>query len=314
MSTSTQQVAILGAGRWGKAIAHLIGLNGHSVKLWSRSGPLTLTETLADTQIIIVAVAIKGVAPTIAALADLGLPPQSIVVTATKGLDPQTQKTPSQMWEQALPQYPLVVLSGPNLSKEITAGLPTATVVASHNFEASQQVQKILASERFRVYINSDPLGTELGGTLKNVMAIAAGVCDGLHLGTNAKAALLTRALPEMVRVGVALGAQPTTFFGLAGLGDLLATCSSPLSRNYQVGFKLAQGQTLRQIIAESEGVAEGINTTGVLVKIAKTLQISVPITQQVQELLEGQVTPNLALKNLMARDLTTESFLGDLW
>jgi glycerol-3-phosphate dehydrogenase (NAD(P)+) len=257
--------------------------------------------------ILVSAVSMKGVWPTIQQLQACGLDTQPIIVTATKGLDPASRQTPSQLWQKAFPYNPLVVLSGPNLSKEIEAGLPTATAVASTQPEAALAVQKVFASERLRVYVNTDPLGTELGGTLKNVMAIAAGVCDGLGLGTNAKAALLTRALPEMIRVGTVLGAKAETFFGLSGLGDLLATCNSPLSRNYQVGYKLGQGKSLEQIIQESEGVAEGLNTTAVLMQIAQDRHLSLPITTQVAALLQGQLSPALAVQNLMARDLTAE-------
>jgi len=248
-----------------------------------------------------------GVQSTIERLQPLNLSEKTILVTATKGLDSVTTQTPSQLWKKAFPYCPLVVLSGPNLSKEIAMGLPAATVVASKNRSAAELVQSIFSSDSFRVYLNHDPLGTELGGTLKNVMAIAAGVCDGLVLGTNAKSALLTRALPEMIRVGMALGAQPETFFGLSGLGDLLATCSSPLSRNYQVGYKLGQGNTLEQILAESEGYPEGVNTTEVLMKIAQIKNISVPITYQVHRLLKAEITPKEAVKNLMERDLKEE-------
>lgn len=154
-------------------------------------------------------------------------------------------------------------------------------------------------------------MGTELGGTIKNVMAIAAGVCDGMNLGTNAKAALLTRALPEMMRIGTHLGASAETFFGLSGLGDLIATCDSPLSRNYQVGYGLGRGQTLTQVLADMTGTAEGVNTTRAIVKIADSEAIAAPIAQQVQQLLQGKITPQAAIHALMARELKLE--FGDL-
>jgi glycerol-3-phosphate dehydrogenase (NAD(P)+) len=201
----------------------------------------------------------------------------------------------------------LVVLSGPNLSAEIRQGLPAAAVVASRDLWAAVQVQHALASERFRLYTSSDPLGVELGGILKNVIAIAVGVCDALHLGTNARAALVTRGLAEMIRVGSRLGARPETFNGLSGLGDLLATCHSPLSRNYQVGYGLGQGRPLSQVLAEIEGTAEGVYTAPVVVKIAAQHNIRVPITQEVHRLLQGQTTPTAALARLMERQLTSE-------
>jgi glycerol-3-phosphate dehydrogenase (NAD(P)+) len=173
--------------------------------------------------------------------------------------------------------------------------------------EAAKQLQMVFSSPSFRVYTNSDPLGVELGGTLKNVMAIAAGVCDGLQLGTNAKAALLTRGLAEMIRVGTHWGAQTETFYGLSGLGDLLATCNSPLSRNYQVGYQLGLGKSLSEILANLEGTAEGVNTTQVLIQRAKAQNISVPISYQVYKLLEGEITPKAAVEALMLRDVKPE-------
>jgi glycerol-3-phosphate dehydrogenase (NAD(P)+) len=302
-----KKITIIGAGVWGSALANLVTRNRHLVCLWSRRSSENLETFITDTDLILSAVSVKGVRPTIDKLKTLNLPQKTILVTATKGLDPHTQRTPSQLWQEAFPQYPIVVLSGPNLSKEIQQNLPAATVVASYNQSAAAIAQNIFSSDRFRVYINNDPLGTELGGTLKNVMAIAAGVCDGLQLGTNAKSGLITRALPEMVRVGTYLGAKISTFFGLSGLGDLMATCNSPLSRNYQVGYRLAQGQSLEQILDNLEGTAEGINTTEVLLKIAQDNQLYVPISSQVYRLLQGEITPQEAVKALMERELRAE-------
>lgn len=300
-------VVILGAGAWGSTLATLAIANQHRVRLWSRQGSDSLETLLMDVDVLISAISVKGVADIAHQVQTLGLPAHTVVVTATKGLDPTTGITPSQLWQAALPQHSIVVLSGPNLSKEIEQGLPAATVVASINTQAATCIQHLLATENFRVYTNTDPLGTELGGTLKNVMAIATGVCDGLQLGTNAKAALITRALPEIIRVGTHLGAQATTFYGLSGLGDLLATCTSPLSRNYQVGYRLAQGECLATILATLVGTAEGVNTAQVLVQIAEREGISVPIAQQVYRLLSGQITPQAAVGALMERELKPE-------
>ena len=307
MEDQSKIVTIIGPGRWGTALAELARRNDYQVRLWSRNHSDPLEDILPGTDVMVSAVSMAGVQAVIDQLQPLNLSEKIILVTATKGLDPVTMQTPSQLWKKAFPYFPLVVLSGPNLSKEITMGLPAATAVASKHTLAAESVQTIFSSPTFRVYLNRDPLGTELGGTLKNVVAIAAGVCDGLALGTNAKSALLTRALPEMIRVGLALGAQPETFFGLSGLGDLLATCSSPLSRNYQVGYKLGKGMSLEKILAESEGCPEGVNTTEVLVKIAQIKNISVPIADQVYHLLKGETTPQEAVKNLMERHLTSE-------
>ncbi len=307
MTTKPSIVTILGTGVWGSALANLAKCDRVSVRMWSRRSTDTLASLIQNATAIVSAISMKGVVPTIARLQLLDLPSELIIVTATKGLDPETTLTPSQIWQQAFPDNPIVVLSGPNLSEEIQQGLPAATVVASSNIAAANKIQEIFASDLFRVYVNQDPIGTELGGTLKNVMAIASGVCDGMKLGTNAKAALLTRALPEMIRVGTHLGASAETFFGLSGLGDLIATCSSPLSRNYQVGYGLAEGKTLEQILAELKGTAEGINTTEVLIKIANQQGIAVPISRQVFQLLKGEIRPKEAIKALMERDLKAE-------
>jgi glycerol-3-phosphate dehydrogenase (NAD(P)+) len=301
-------IAIIGAGMWGTALGSLLMKNGHPLFVWSRRSPEKLEDIVGRGDAIVSAVSISGVRPTIAALKTLDIPPDRIIVTTTKGLDPISNGTPFQLWQAAFPHNPLVVLSGPNLSKEIARGLPAATVVASFERSSAEIVQLLFASDSFRVYVNNDPLGTELGGTLKNVMAIASGVCDGLALGTNAKSALLTRALPEMIRVGTTLGGKRDTFFGLSGLGDLLATCNSVLSRNYQVGYQLSQGKSLENILRDLEGTAEGVNTTEVLVSIAKLHSLYIPITHQVHRLLTGEISPETAVKALMQRDLKAES------
>jgi glycerol-3-phosphate dehydrogenase (NAD(P)+) len=277
------------------------------VQVWDRRKGWDLKEVVRGSDIIISAVSMAGVRPVVEAVRQVGIPPQAILVSATKGLDPLQLLTPAQIWAATFPTHPLVVLSGPNLAAEIRQGLPAAAVVASRNPEAAVQVQHALASERFRLYTSSDPLGVELGGILKNVIAIAVGVCDALQLGTNARAALVTRGLAEMIRVGSRLGARPETFNGLSGLGDLLATCHSPLSRNYRVGYGLGQGKPLGQVLAEIEGTAEGVYTAPVVVQIAAQHGIQVPITQEVHRLLQGQTTPAAALSRLMERQLTSE-------
>jgi glycerol-3-phosphate dehydrogenase (NAD(P)+) len=308
--TNSKSVAILGAGAWGTALATLVSKNNHKVCLWSRRGSQALAEVLEGADIVISAVSISGVRDIVSQLKFLPVSPKVIFVTATKGLDPKTTCTPSQIWQETFPHHPVVVLSGPNLSVEIQQGLPAATVVASSAIAAAEEIQLVFSSRNFRVYTNADTLGVELGGTLKNVIAIAAGVCDGLHLGTNAKAALVTRGLIEIVRIGVSWGAKQETFYGLSGLGDLLATCNSPLSRNYQVGYQLACGKTLTEILARLQGTAEGINTTNVLMQRAKQQNISTPIAEQVYRLLQGEVTPRQALEELMLRDRKSEYHL----
>jgi glycerol-3-phosphate dehydrogenase (NAD(P)+) len=272
---------------------------------------LSLAAAVKDADIILSAISMKGVPETVERLQtiaqELALPSSTILVSATKGLDAATRQTPSQIWQAAFPNYPIVVLSGPNLSAEIQQGLPAATVAASRDIQAAQMVQTVFSSDRFRVYTNTDPIGTELGGTLKNVIAIAAGVCDGLKLGTNARSGLITRALPEIMRIGTQLGGQKETFFGLSGLGDLLATCTSPLSRNYRVGYGLAQGKSLEQILEDIQSTAEGVNTTNVLIDLADRQGIPVPVSYQVYLLLNSKISARQAVEALMERDLKPE-------
>jgi glycerol-3-phosphate dehydrogenase (NAD(P)+) len=301
-------LTILGGGAWGSALANLASENDHQVHLWWRRSSVELESAIAGADVVVSAVSMKGVGPTVYRLLSTNLSHNTVIVTVTKGLDTATTRTPSQIWQTAFPHNPIVVLSGPNLSEEIRQKLPAATVAASYNLPAAKHVQNIYSSEIFRVYVNQDPLGTELGGTLKNIFAIAAGVCDGLQLGTNARSALLTRALPEMIRVGVRLGAQAETFYGLSGLGDLLATCNSSLSRNYRVGFGLAQGKSLEQILCELQSTAEGVNTTNVLIDLANQRGIEVPVSRQVYRLLNGEITPEQAVLALMERALKPET------
>jgi glycerol-3-phosphate dehydrogenase (NAD(P)+) len=303
------KIAVIGAGAWGSTLAELAQRNGHEVEVWSRRGSAALETVVENAEIVVSAISMKGVRSVMAQLQSLSLSPTTILVTATKGLDPDSGSDvdlpllPSQIWKAGFLNHPVAILSGPNLSKEIQQGLPAASVVASDQLETAERVQAIFSSNRFRVYTNPDALGVELGGTLKNVIAIAVGACDGLNLGDNAKAALITRGLAEMIRIGTYWGAKAETFYGLSGLGDLLATCNSPLSRNYQVGYGLAQGKTLSQVLEELEGTAEGINTTKVLIQLAQQQGISMPISYQVYRLLHGEITPQAAVGELMQRD-----------
>lgn len=306
----TAELTILGAGAWGTALAKLVKKNDHTVCLWSRRSDTPMAKAVKDAHVILSAVSMKGVPSTVEQLQTIGIPCETILVTATKGLDPKTTRTPSQIFQTAFPNNPVVVLSGPNLSKEIEQGLPAATVAASTHPEAAEAVQYLFSSDIFRVYSSPDPLGAELGGTLKNVVAIAVGVCEGLQLGANARSALITRAIPEVIRIGTQLGGQAETFFGLSGLGDMLATCTSPLSRNYRVGYGLAQGKALEQILTELGSTAEGVNTTNVLVDIANREAIPVPIARQVYYLLHNRITPQEAVEALMERELKPESCL----
>jgi glycerol-3-phosphate dehydrogenase (NAD(P)+) len=306
-SATIDRLTILGAGVWGCALASTIQRGGQLEPLmWSRQSGLDLAAAVADTPIVVSAVSMAGVPEVVARLAGK-LQQGQIIVTATKGLDGATNLTPAQIWADAFPQNSIVVLSGPNLSQEIQAGLPAATAIASRDRSAMELVQSVFNSSKFRVYTNDDPIGVEIAGTIKNVMAIAAGTCDGLDLGNNAKAALLTRGLAEIVRIGTGWGAKPETFYGLSGLGDLLATCNSPLSRNYQVGFRLAGGELLPDILASLKGTAEGVNTTKVLIQIATRDNIYMPITAAVDRLLRQEITPQAAASSLMSGDRKAE-------
>jgi len=312
--TSALTLAVVGAGAWGTTLATLAVRKGHQVRVWSRRTDTSLQSVLEDADIVISAVSMQGVRAVIEQIRSASLKPSAILVSATKGIDSDSgsstelPRLPSQLWQAAFPAHPIVVLSGPNLSEEIQQGLPAATVVAGDSLQAAETVQLALSSNSFRIYTNSDLLGVELGGILKNVIAIAVGTCDGLNLGTNAKAALVTRGLAEIIRVGTYWGAKPETFYGLSGLGDLLATCNSALSRNYRVGYGLATGQSLEAVLASLGGTAEGVNTTNVLVRLATQQQIAVPISQQVAHLLNGDITPQAAVAALMLRDYKPES------
>ncbi|MFN3361152.1 MAG: NAD(P)H-dependent glycerol-3-phosphate dehydrogenase [Pseudanabaenaceae cyanobacterium] len=296
------KITVLGGGAWGSTLAELAKRQNHQVKVWTRSDDLATALAAAD--VVIVALSMRGVSEVANKVKAIGLAPHTILVSGTKGLDLTTGRTPSQIWQSCFPTTPLAVLSGPNLSTEIRQGLPAASVVASVDMAVAQTVQRAISSRNFRLYTNPDPLGVELGGTLKNVIAIGVGVCDGLKLGANAKAALITRALPEIIRIGVDYGAQPETFWGLSGLGDLLATCNSPLSRNYRVGLALAEGKTLKEILAHLEGTAEGVYTAQV---IAHKTHLYTPICTIVYRLLQGELTPHQAVADLLDRDLRSE-------
>ncbi|MBW4542004.1 MAG: NAD(P)H-dependent glycerol-3-phosphate dehydrogenase [Myxacorys chilensis ATA2-1-KO14] len=323
------KITVVGAGAWGSTLAELAKGNGHQVEIWSRRSSTSLEDVIKNAEIIVSAISMKGVRSVMAQLQTCAIAPNAILVTATKGLDPDSGSNvdlpllPSQVWRTGFPAQRIsssklqkdsptqvlriAILSGPNLSKEIEQGLPAASVIASDQPETAERVQAAFSSSRFRVYTNSDAIGVELGGALKNVIAIAVGACDGLELGDNAKAALITRGLAEMIRIGTYWGAKAETLYGLSGLGDLLATCNSPLSRNYQVGYGLAQGKTLCQVLEALEGTAEGINTTAVLIKLAQQQGISMPISQQVYRLLQDEITPQAAVGELMQRDSKPE-------
>jgi glycerol-3-phosphate dehydrogenase (NAD(P)+) len=301
-----KRVTVLGAGAWGTALAKLAGLAGNQVTVWARGQ--NLAEAIADCDLLVSAIPMGGILEVVARTKAIDLQPHQVILSTSKGLHRESGLTARQIWQGSFPNQAIAVMSGPNLSPEIMAGLPCATVVASEHPEIAQMIQGVFASPSFRVYTNSDPIGVELGGTLKNVIAIAVGACDGLQLGANAKAALITRSLAEIIRIARRWGARDETFWGLSGLGDLLATCNSMLSRNYRLGYALAQGKSLDQAIASIEGTIEGINTARALIKIADQGNIYLPVCRYVYQLIQGEITPHNALAGLMARDLKSET------
>lgn len=233
--------------------------------------------------------------------------PDKIIVSASKGIELKTQKFPLEILAAELNNNNLAPLSGPNLSKEIAQGLPAASVVAAKETVLAKKIQEIVMLERFRVYTSSDPIGLELGGALKNVIAIAAGTAAGLNLGQNALASLIIRGIAEISRLGQALGAQPQTFAGLSGMGDLITTCSSPLSRNHLVGVQIAQGKKLAQILKETKSVAEGVTTTKAALALAKKFNVSLPVTEEVYKVLYEDKNPLTSITDLMNRSATSE-------
>lgn len=235
---------------------------------------------------------------------------EKILVSAAKGLELGTMKRPSEILVEILGEPAadrIAVLSGPNLASEIAIGKPAASVVASSNPETARRVQQLLPSSSFRTYTSSDVVGVELGGALKNIIAIGAGIADGLDVGANAKASFLTRGIAEITRLGVASGANASTFGGLSGIGDLMATCASTLSRNYRVGIGIAAGRALPEILEEQGETAEGVTTIYAALALAKLLHVDLPIAEQLANVLSENRSPRAAIEDLMNRQATDE-------
>jgi glycerol-3-phosphate dehydrogenase (NAD(P)+) len=327
-ASSLSRLAVVGAGAWGTVLAQLLAGNGHSVHLWTRRADqadainrrrenrerlpgvrlatgITATPDLPSALegssaafVAVPSVALGGVADQLS-----GVP---VIVSCSKGLARPGLTRLSQIVGASCPGASVAVLSGPNLAAEIASGLPAAAVAASFDQALAQRVQNWLQSSTFRVYTSPDPIGAEVGGALKNVIALAAGMSDGLRLGDNAKASIVTRGLVELVRLGIELGGRRETLYGLAGLGDLIATCSSPSSRNHMAGERIAGGTSAEELLREGL-TAEGIHTVRAVFEFAKEQGLELPIASEVYRVAFERKEPRRAIDDLMARSPRSE-------
>ncbi len=324
------KVTVLGAGAWGTALAKVVSDNGHAVTLWAREPDLLqaieadgenrrylkdvplpggwrlepdLVEASQGSDVLVVAVPSKGFRGVVSRIGDYRNP----VVTVTKGIEFDSGLTMSGVLEAVFPEAIPVVLSGPTIAKEVALGMPAAIVASCREPAVAARVQGLFHRPFFRVYTASDLLGVEMGGALKNVIAIAAGVVDGLGFGDNSKAALLTRGIAEMRRLGVAAGARADTFTGLSGLGDLTVTCFSPLSRNRRFGEALGQGGDLATLLEQSRSVVEGMPTARSARQLARRLGVETPIIDEVYAMLYEEKPVKAALQDLLAREAKDE-------
>ena len=325
-------LTVIAAGAWGTALAIAFSAR-HRVTLWTREDDVTETMqterenrrflpgyrlpdalligtdfngAVADAELLVLATPLAGLRPTLIRLRDTGL--VKPLVWVCKGLEAETARLPHQIVAEELGAQALCgALSGPSFAEEVAQGLPTAVSLAANHAEFAHATALALHSPRLRIYANDDLPGVEVGGAVKNVMAIATGICDGLGLGLNARAALITRGLAEIARLGAALGGKPQTFMGLAGMGDLILTCTGDLSRNRRVGLALAAGKTLPQILADLGHVAEGVSTAREVARLATQLGIDMPITQAVDAILHRNEPAAAAVEKLLSRDPTSE-------
>ncbi len=328
----SESVAVLGAGSWGTTLAVHLASAGAAVRLWDIAAahlgdvardrenrrflpgiPLPdgikvqpeLGSALASASVVVFAVPSHGVREVSRRAGDAGL--EGLVVCAAKGLEAGSLERPTAILEEELAGRTPVLLAGPSHAEEVSRGIPTSVVAASRDPEGARRVQTLFSTRRFRVYTNDDVVGCELGVALKNVIAIAAGVCDGLGYGDNTKGALLTRGLAEMARLGVAMGGRRETFFGLCGMGDLITTAMSRHSRNRHLGEAIGKGRTLEQALAGMHMVAEGVNTARAARELGRRHGVELPITEQVCAILFEGRSPQQALEGLMSRDLKSE-------
>lgn len=325
-----KNIVVLGDGGWGTALAILLDQNGHKVTLWSnfpdyaeyldrkrentrflpgvkipKSIIITGNLKLATCNLLVMAIPTQYARPTLSKIKSAFRIP---VVSVAKGLEIETLKRPSQIISEVLKTDRIAVLSGPSHAEEVSRHLPTSVVIASRHQKLATEIQHIFRNDYFRPYTHPDVVGVELGGALKNIIAIAAGICDGLKLGDNTKSALLTRGLVEMIRLARRLGAQKTTLTGLAGMGDLITTCISPHGRNRAVGMQLGQGKKLTEIMSKMQMVAEGVWTTRAVAKLSKQLKVELPITKEVYNVLFHNRDPRQAVLDLMRRPLKSET------
>lgn len=326
--------AVIGAGAWGTALADLLARNGHDVSIWAYEWDVVETinrlhqnrRFLAGHQLYETLRAYNGVADalkgaelvtfatpshvlrSIAKASRPLIPPTTPVVVASKGIERDTLCLMTDVIAEEIPESTVVALSGPSFATEVVAQQPTAVVVASANADAALMAQNAFSSVHFRAYTQSDVIGVEIGGSLKNVMAVATGIADGLGLGFNARAALITRGLAEMTRLGVKLGADPATLSGLAGLGDLVLTCTGSLSRNRSVGVEVGRGVPLEEVLAGRETVAEGVVTTRSAHALAAREKVDMPIVDAVHRVLFENQPARDAIGKLMTRELRSET------
>lgn len=321
-------LTVISAGAWGTALAIAFSAK-HQVTLWTREDDVTqamlsgrentrffpghrlpdavrigtdFEASVAEAELLILATPLVGFRPTLQRLRESGRVKPLIWVC--KGMEAASAKLPHQVVAEELGTETFYgALTGPSFAEEVARGLPTAITLAANDAEFARQTALALHSSRLRIYANDDLVGVEVGGAVKNVMAIATGICDGLGFGHNARAALMTRGLAEIARLGAALGAQPSTFMGLAGMGDLILTCTGDLSRNRQVGLALASGRSLEQILHDLGHVAEGVSTAREVARLAQELGIEMPITQAVDAILHHGVPAAAAVEKLLSRD-----------
>ena len=325
------RVGVIGATGWGTTLAIILANNGSEVLMWARTQEeatgleqarenlrllpgatfppgmrvtASMEEAVSGADMVAIVVPSRSLRENVRGLLPYASP-RSIILSATKGLEKASAKRMSQVIEEELPEAfhdRISVLSGPNLAREIAQGMPASTVIASRREEVARSAQELFTSPSFRVYTNTDVVGVELGGSLKNIIALGAGICDGLGYGDNGKAAFITRGLVEITRLGVAAGANPLTLAGLAGLGDLVATCSSRLSRNRYLGEQLAAGRKLEEVLSSMKNVAEGVDTTVGALTLASRLNVEMPLTQAIGDVLFQGLNPLQAVADLMGR------------